>query len=516
LEQKQKFSYRSLLAIPLFLLCNAALFPYLKNVITPDDASYMRIAEYYAGRNFHQALNAYWSPLGSITGAAFAWTNIEGIILYKYILIADGCLILFLISVLCTRFELQKKYHILATAGLIPFLLYACYQQLSGDMIQLPFVLVYCIIVLSGKYRTNVLYAALCGFIIAIAFYAKFYSLYFMLLHFFVINASFFLFQKEQRAYKAFFLRTASATAVTLLCIAPWVYWVSLKYGTPMLNYTGKINASWFLLGHREMKEGMDVFLPPASPSAYNYWEEPMSVQGPYRHFWESKFLLARQVFLLIRSVKNFVQFLGDFSPFVPFIYAYTLFRLFTAKRPSTLLTVSAWMFLIMPLGYFLIVMEYRFLLLICIFCFAFGIPLLQQYVFPYVQSKAGRGLILTLFTLSFSVNPVYELIMAPVYGNKVVANADELKKLQLKGSYFTNNSNPAAFIQSYLIRMQLYGIEKMDAPKHLILSEIRKYGIDYYFYDKGQPDLFPCDRSFLQLVDSSSVNGYELYKVIQ
>lgn len=511
---EQKFSFRSLLAIPLFLLCNAALFPYLKNVITPDDASYLRIGEYYAQGDFQNALNAYWSPLSSIIGAAFAWTGIEGLILYKYILIGTGCLVLFLISVLCTRFELEKKYHLLVTAGLVPFLLYACYQQLTGDMIQLPFVLLYCILVLSGQYRKRVLYAALCGLLIAIAFYAKFYSLYFMLLHFFVINAVFFLRGTEQKSYSSFFLYTGSASLVALLCISPWVWLVAQKYGTPMLNYTGKINASWFLLGHRELKEGMEVFLPPASATSYNYWEEPMSVQGPYRHFWESAFLAARQVFLVIRSVKNFVLFLGDFSPFVPFIYAYTLFRLCTAKLPSVLLTVSAWMFIIMPLGYFLIVMEYRFLLLICIFCFAFGISLLQQYVFPQIRSKASRTLILGLFALSFAIHPVYELIMAPAYGNKVVGNAQELKKLNLRGSYCINSSNPSTFIQSYLIRMQLYGIEQMDAPKDLIRSEIRKYHIDYYFYDKSQPDLFPCDRSFLQLVDSTTVSGYEIYKI--
>lgn len=512
---EQKFSYRSLLAIPLFLLCNAALFPYLKNVITPDDASYLRIGEYYATGDFHNALNAYWSPLGSILGAAFAWTGVEGIFLYKYILIGVGCLTLFLISVLCTRFELHKKYHLLVTAGLVPFLLYACYQQLTGDMIQLPFVLLYCIIVLSGQYSKRLLYPALCGLIIATAFYAKFYSLYFMLLHFIVINAGFFLNDKEQKDYRGFFGHTLSGTFVALACIAPWVYCVAQKYGTPMLNYTGKINASWFLLGHRELKDGMEVFLPPASVSSYNYWEEPMSVQGPYRHFWESAFLAARQVFLVIRSVKNFVQFLGDFSPFVPFIYAYTLFRLLTTRLPSVLLRVSAWMFIIMPLGYFLIVMEYRFLLLICIFCFASGITLLQQYVFPQLRNKAARTLILGLFALSFAIHPVYELIMTPAYGNQVVGNANELKKLHLKGSYCINSSNPSTFIQSYLIRMQLYGIEQMDAPKELIRSEIRKYHIDYYFYDKSQPDLFPCDRSFLQLVDSTTVSGYEVYKMI-
>ncbi len=502
-------------AIVIYLLCCVALFPLFKNVITPDDVSYMRIAEYYAKGDFANAINGYWSPLNSWIGAALSTFAIPPLFLYKYILIANGCIVIFLTYRLGLLFSFSAKYQSFICIGLIPLLLQATYMQLCGDFLQLSFLLLYCNLIFSPRYTQQIGYAVLCGLIAVFAFYAKYYSFYFSILHLVLCNGFLFLFlQKDKERFVKY---TVLSIAVLILGVCPWVYFLSEKYGSTMFNYVDHINASWYLTGQKSYPDNIIGLLPPKNLEAFSYWEDPFYIQGSYSYFWQSPMLFIRQLFLILKNSVVFLQILSAFSPFLFFIFSYTTYRCFFSKKAKTIEWLSLITFICLPLGYLFIHIEQRFILLLGIIGFMLGIYYISNLLLPQIKSTPQKRFIIIIYIISFAINPAYELVNGTSYGNKIVHNAQEINALTLpKGSYVTNNPNAVTFIQAYLIKMPIYAVEKRPITKLTLETEMKKYKIRYYFEDQNFPSLFPDSKNHLRFIDRIEAEGLSIYQWVE
>ena len=511
---KGRREYLSPLTIPVYAVLCLALLPYFREIIDPDDTNYLKIAERYASGDWHTAVNGMWSPLNSWIGAVFLATGIKGIMLFKCLNIAFGCIVLLAIRKLLQKSGLDGKYHFISLAGLIPFAVCATYGELAADWLQCTILLLYLNLIFSPKYPTKILYPLLCGVLGALAYFAKYYNFHFFWLSFVVLNFYWFYKQGDQAAIRKFWTYTASGIFILLCCSAPWVILLHEKYHFWKLNYTGAYDLAWSLDPGLVTKH-TKALLPPTLPGAASYLEDPVWLKHELVTPFSNLHYLIRQVGISCLSVVSFLEALSVFSVLLPAVIAVLLFRFFRMQERTMNFEAGAALVVItMPLGYFMFHVEPRFIWPVFILGYVLGLKLLINEILPLVPANKWRLLILAGFMCTCMLHPAIDLAKDFARDDEETAWAKAIEPLHLQGSFITNADQNKVIRLAYLAKMSL-AVHKEGFIQDELIADITQYKINYYFEFDNAPSLLPGNvTSQLAEVKGGTVTGLHIYRL--
>jgi hypothetical protein len=316
----------------------------------------------------------------------------------------------------------------------------------------------------------------LMGIVGALAYFAKAYSFPFFLLN--TVCCAYFV----SKGSKALWLKiSGTAIGVMLVCSFPWILALHNKYGIWTTSTAGSLNASWYLVGHQYYNESLGALLPPPYPRSPYYWEDPYLANGPAPHFWDSWYLLGRQVLKVMHNLYKLLASMLQLSVLFPAVTFAAGLLLFSKKIKSVFskdITIVALSFLLFPLGYLLINFEPRYIWYMLPLGMVMGALILQKY------SSDRR--VYACCALTFLICPAWGMYNMYDSGKNEYEWAEQLKAQHINGS-FTAIVRPGKGLQSaarlaYFSGNSFYFFTGTRITESDLLDEMKRDNIDYFF----------------------------------
>lgn len=504
------------------------IFPYYRYYIDPDGTSYLTISQRYADGDIQTAINGLWSPWACWLTALFIKAGLQAVPASVVVNALGATGFLWVSDALFDRFQLSSRSRWAYCLTLVVFLCYAIFWQSFDDLWGCFFMLaVLRIMLVEGFVQRPALWVGI-GAVGALAFFAKAYSLPYFLL---VVTVSvFFLAGKNKRQW--FKIMVVAVTVLLLGCF-PWMYALHGKYGIWTTSTAGPLNMSWYLVGHPEWKEGIDILLPPIYPTSVYFWEDPWYVNGHLSHWWDSSQLMVRQVLKLGYNFLMLLWCMVEISAFLPLIAGLMLWQLIMRFRLLSADVVTMYLFLILlPAGYIMVHLEGRYLWLM--------LPIAMVLAYreiPSIKMPAMRKFALPIFMISLLVFPLYGLFTMFNKGRAEYEFAQWLNANGIKGKSFVSNLHPRFLSKAmyhsgnsfYVINKQRPGAnEDKGVNTGRLRKDIAKYRVDYYLHspkvngnelNPGFDDIFlgnltdGVDTTLLKKVLHDSSTGFTLYQ---
>jgi hypothetical protein len=490
------------------LLCAAVvlMFPYCGYYVDPDATAYLTIARRYAEGDIARAINGYWSPLTcwlTALGIKAGWEAFRSAIFVN----ALGALgFLWISNSFFRRFGLQQMLVWWLNAALAVFLAAAVYVQSFADLWQCFLLLCALRLMLTEGFRSRPLYWFAYGLLGTLAYFAKAYSFPFFILNtcclgFFVMNA-------RERAGRTRWLQMCAISLFTMiLCSSPWIYLLHEKYGVWMTSTAGKLNMSWYLVGHPYYRDDISFFLPPVYEDSPYYWEDPWMSNGETPRFWSSGRLFLLQWVKLGYNALKLNNALNHFSAFALPMWGLAVLIIFIRKIKTHFpadTALIAGSLLLFPIGFLLINFEPRYIWYTWPLTLLIG-ALALQLVLPLLGKKLWKRLLVAAFALSFMAGPISDLYPLINEGKAEHALAADLRKMGIRGSFASNATDVKD--ERRMIRLAYFSgnpyylapSNKSCISREQLVEELQRNGIRYYFHFPRQrmnEDLFRLEDS--------------------
>ena len=494
------------------------IYPHYQYYIDPDGTAYLTISKRYANGDYHTAINGYWSPWAcwlTAIGIKMGLATIPASVVVNSIG-ATG--FLFISQSFFLKFGIERKLQWVMNFTLALFLCYAVFWQSFDDRWECFFLLGTLRIILADGCKDRPWLWVACGVVGTLAYFAKAYSFPFFILNtvccmYFIANYN-----------KAKWLKICAVSiGVMILCSLPWIWLLHGKYGIWTTSTAGTLNMSWYLVGHPHWKPGIDLLIPPAYKDSPYYWEDPYLANGDTPHFWDSWHLLGLQVLRVGLNCWRFLKSILQLSVFFPVVIIATIFSFFS-KKVSGIFTgntkVLAVSFLLFPLGYLLINFESRYLW--------YMLPLGMMLGGLLFAKQLKNMAVAVLLSLTFLLMPVVSMVAMYDEGAEDHKWVEQMRQLNIKGG-FTCISGRGRSEQSiertaYFSGNSFYSVnrvyikEKIFAPiadYKLILQEMRKYHVRYFFALVGQNELLDENgKPFPEVTKARMGEGIRIYQV--
>lgn len=478
--------------LPSLLLCGLVFFlwRYFKYYIDPDAISYLNIVDQYVQGNYQHAINAFWSPLGcwgtALIVKATGWELFASAIIFNTVP-ALGMVIAG--QSLFRRFRTDHWERFCFGIMSSLFWSYTVYYQSFTDIWQFFFLTIGLLILLHQHFTQRPLLWILLGLTGALAYFGKAYSFYFFPLMILIVTAL--KLQGEDRfSWKKWITICAVAIAVMMAAAFPWLYLIHEKYGFWTSSTAGKLNMSWWLVGTQELKKGITVLVPPVYEGSYFYFEDPYLVQGNFAHFWDSPALFAKQV---ARTGFNFIGWVTSANRISAFYFVIWLVSILLVVRKSSVLfdtlnkKILVILFLVFPLPYWLLTFDNgRYLWFTIPLCSVLGLVFADHFLASYINKRLQQVFVFFFF-LTFIVTPVADMKKMFRVGAEQYKMAEQLKALQIRGSFATNLSyadgNAELTQIAWFAKCPWYCHTLNQFTTAEILKDAARYRVKYYFY---------------------------------
>lgn len=508
------------------LLC--LIFPYYRYYIDPDGTSYLTIAQRYADGDIDTAINGLWSPWACWLTALLIKAGVQAIPASVVVNAFAATGFLLISHSFFIRFGISAKIRWAYCLSLVVFLCYAIFWQSFDDLWGCFFMLVVLRIMIYDGFTKKPALWVVIGLVGALAFFAKAYSL-----PYFVLAVSVSVFFLVGRSKLQWFKIMMVATTVLLLGCFPWMYALHSKYGIWTTSTAGSLNMSWYLVGHPEWKDGIDILVPPIYPSSVFYWEDPWYVNGHISHFWDSTQLMIRQGLKLGYNFLMLVWCMVELSAVLPLIAIVILWHTIRRFRQLPVDVLALYLFFILlPAGYIMVHLEGRYLWLM--------LPIAMVVAYremPSIKMPAVRKFALPIFIISLLVFPLYGLGIMFNKGRAEYEFAQWLNANGIKGKSFVSNLHPRFLSKAmYHSGNNFYVINKQRPEANedkgvntgRLRKDIAKYRVDYYLHspnvngnelNPGFNDIFlgdltdGVDTTLLKKVLHDSSTGFTLYQ---
>jgi positive regulator of sigma E activity len=503
------FASALLMCVLLFII-----YPHYQYYIDPDGTAYLTISQRYASGDYQTAINGYWSPWSCWLTALLIKQGLAAIPASVIINALGAVCFLFISQSFFLKFSITGKLQWLLNITLAIFLCYAVFWQSFDDLWECFFLLAALRIMLADDFKSNFSRWIAIGILGSLAYFAKAYSFPFFILN--TLCCTYFICKGNKLQWLKI---SAVAIAVMLFGSHFWIVALLHKYGVLTTSTAGSLNMSWYLVGHPQWKEGIDLLIPPAYKDSPYYWEDPYLTNGITPHFWDSWRLLGLQIVRIGLNIWKFICSAAQLSTFFPFIFL-LLLQMIRVKKikfdffdKTYILTVS---FLLFPIGYLLINFESRYLWYL--------LPLGMLMVGIIIQSAdyiRSRNTVMIIFCFTFLIYPVSS--MRTMYNEGINEHrvAEQLKRMNIHGS-FTCIAQPGVEAQrierlAYFSGNQFYSLAKqVVAPKDL-LAEMRHYHVNYFFVYGGHSTIvgFRDEQgTIFPEITKGSIDGVQVFQV--
>ena len=452
------------------------IYPHYQYYIDPDGTAYLTISHRYAVGDYITAINGYWSPWSCwltalVIKAGFA--DIPASVIVNA-LGASGFLLVSQSFFL--KFNIISKLQWTLCVTLSLFLCYAVFWQSFDDLWECFFLLFILRIMVQDGFKNKPALWISCGVLGALAYFAKAYSFPFFILN--TICCTWFISKDNKKQWLKI---CAVAISVMLLCSLPWICLLHNKYGIWTTSTAGRLNMSWYLVGHPHWKPGIDALIPPAYKDSPYYWEDPYIANGITPHFWDSWHLLGLQVLKAGYNVVKFLLGIVQLSVLFPVIGGIAVlslmdkFGLFGGK--AKLLIISCLLF---PLVYVLINFESRYLWYLQPVGMVLGALLIQSSA-----EGSWKKFIVIIFPLTFLIYPAWRMRKMYDEGKQDYKIAQELKKNNIKGT-FTSRMHEGVELQqmeriAYFSGNPLYIQRQPYISDKDLFTDMCRYKVNYF-----------------------------------
>jgi hypothetical protein len=468
------------------------VFPHYQYFIDPDGTSYLTISARYAAGDYLRAINGLWSPWACWLTAILIKAGMAAIPASVIVNAFGATGFMVVAHALYLRFDMSRGLQWLFALVMVVFSAFAIFWQSFDDLWQCFFVLLILRIMLAERYSQRPMLWVLVGVVGGFSYFSKAYSLHFLVLS--TIGCSWFL---SGRNLKLMVGMVVVPIVVALIFSFPWIYALHFKYGTWGASTAGKLNISWYLMGHPFYKDGIDILVPPIYNNSVYYWEDPGQVNGKTYGFLDSLYLFGYQFLRVGYNGLMLLLCLLQLSVIFPVVNVYMAARLaFQKKFPR--ITVDEQVLyitvLLLPAGYLMVHLESRYLWLTIPPVIIVVTRFIQQYSF---KTDRGRSLARATFAASLLLFPVWQLIKMKDVGKEEYTFAMKLKSAGLTGVDIVSNLHPRILSKAcYFSGNRFYQVEKQVPAKtkleqleekplntQRLVADIKKYGIRYYLY---------------------------------
>jgi hypothetical protein len=481
------------ISLAIYILLWNLAFPYFQYLMDADAVGYLTVADRVANNDWHRSINGLWSPLNSWLLVPFIKKGMDGFTVALKMNALFGGILIVLIEQFLNRFIAHSFFKKTVLLFLPIVAVYYSYFQVFGDLLQLLFVLVYLLIATSENFFGNLFKYILCGVMMALAYYAKAYSLPFFILHFTAIHT--WHWWQTKQLYLA---KNIMAIGTCILCILPWALQLKSKYGAfSLMGNAGKLNMSWYLLSHKSFNPEIKILVPPTYTNSPSYWEDPYFSQGAFHSPTESMALFARWI---ARIAHTCLQSIGCMNEISCFVVPLLLIGILVMLRKKNISTFDAFILAIalVPLGYLTMHIETRYIWLMLIGTIVFAGIWVQKLAYTWQQKIAT-----IVFCISIIAYPIYNLEAWRDKGKQNFQIANQLKTLGIAGKKIISNSRDAGnlWVVNYISNNQFYSIEQYDFTTEELSQEIKRYGIEYYIRLKSNGELAGANFTTNQIV---------------
>lgn len=460
-----------------------AIYPFYQYYVDPDATAYLTIIKRYLAGDLSKAVNGYWSPWSCWLVAGLAgmtkWSLMASAVAVNT-LAAVG--FLFISHSFLKLFNVSNALQWLAKLILAVFLSYAVFGQLFDDLWECFFLLSALRLMLRDDFKQRIWLWVVVGLLGTLAYYAKAYAFPFFILN--TLVCTYFIADNKVQWLKI----SATCIVVMLAGSMPWIIALHNKYGVWMTSTAGKLNLSWYTVGHGFWKEGITHMIPPVYGDSPYYWEDPYMVNGAAPNALSSfamlKMQLIRIPFNILKLMRSMTELSAVFTVLFGVMLMIVLSELARGFFPKQM-HVAAISFLLFPLGYVLINFEARYLWYMLPLAMVMGALLLEKVFEHFADRRLVKPTAYLLFALSFIYFPVLEMKKMYKVGEEDQRVADRMAVLN--GS-FTAMPQPGAQLQgieriAYFSGKPFYAIPYHDLTHEELLAEMKRYGVRYYIY---------------------------------
>lgn len=493
----------ALLYIVLFVL----LLPWFRYVIDTDGIAYINMAARYAGNGFTESVNGYWSPLSSWLLLPFIKAGFEPVLTAKIINGPLGLLTLISSTSLLNKFSIDSFLKKILPYTFAVLLLSFCFYELFADLLTAFLLSLYFNVIFKKDFISNNRQLVIAAVLGVFCYFSKAYFLPFFLLHIAIVL--FFLCKNRygKQFIKPFILKLAIAAVVFFAIVSPYIYTLSKKYGTVLISTAGKLNSTWFLAPGFN-NDGAIAIVPPYK-EAVSSWDEPVFKKEKTVSAFDSKALFVKQIKLVGYNAVEFLKILLNISLFSFLILAGFLFYLFKRKKEATiqerLLFITM---LLLPAGYLLIIIEWRYVWMLSILLLIGGSILLTKFASNKLLVIGGL-----VMAASFTFHPITEMLKLKNSNKDVYGMAKIFKTSNIKGNFYISNTSlkdlSKASVLCYLTGSKLLGVYKPNYTPEEWQSSVIEYNVNYCicFYDTEE-EKNKLQQSFIAATAKQAYTG--------
>ncbi|MEL6193537.1 MAG: hypothetical protein AAFR66_15865 [Bacteroidota bacterium] len=477
----------------IYLLVFLLWLPAYQFQLSSDAISYLSIARHFSKANWGAAINGFWAPLYSVLLIPAYWVKVDPALFARCLNGVIGLISLWKLHSLLKllKFPQDEGYAILI--GSIPLFCWYTLMIISPDIL----VVGVCLYYVGFWLKEEASYHHL-AFIILIGYFTKTYLLPILLFHTFIML---FLRRKKNDQHKPQLLLFLLILAAG---IGSWGVLLYQKYETWTLGFSGIYN--WRLVGELPLKQPYDMgqLIAPVHAEAISLWEDPSYFLPPSWSIVENP---AHLLILLMDNVGDFFMGKG-FGILCMMMLVGSLVYWVTQRRDSNLSCLLGF-FWVFPLGYWLIVLEQRYVwinhLLCPILIYLLGDILLREY---HILRKA------IFFTAIFIMTfvPFSRLWIHADQGVEEYKGGQMIQELIPAGSsYATDQDWGTHLYLAYYGDLAYWG--RVDAEE---VAELEEYLVQEKIqYFAGQADQ-AYDFTQYHLVPKSEELGCKLYEKME
>lgn len=486
--------------------CIAGLFllPLYRYQINPDGISYISIAQKYAGGEFYDAINGYWSPLFSWLLVPGVYFGVEPLLFSKLLNLCIGVIVIAGVCFSARSLHLRHVNPWVLTIVLIPVVLNFAYAQLTPDLLTACLLVFYTKIIFDAEYPSKSHSGLWAGIVGGFAYLSKNYCLPFFILHFSIMHILHFCSNASPLNRRKLSKHFLKGFIVFGIIVIPWICLLSCKYGKITFSTAGSIN----LANLHPQASAMHVprFVAPPDPKAYSVWDDPYYVLGKYpSNPFESVAFMKRVGRAFIYHANQTLQFFISYSliSFILLISYLAISLILNKHAPinNKFILYSVIFIILYSSGYFFVHVEDRFFMIVCLLFILMGMSILDR-LYEFSIFKKLFSIILVLFYLSFWVQPVINLYTNANSGRDIYRLGQAIKKHVLPNSKIALSDDwYTSLFLVYHLQGKLYGTtEELSAAE--VRTQFDTHCIDYFIaWDGMQQYPFLSDFKLLDRI---------------
>ncbi|MBP2044843.1 glycosyltransferase family 39 protein [Methanobacterium aggregans] len=505
-----------IIILAVYSLLALFLFNYYQYITNADGISYVGIAQSYVMGNWSDAINGYWGPLFSwllIPFLLFAKTPLHASFAAKIISLVAGFFTIIGVDKLSKKLGIQRLFKLAILVTMIPVTLSFAFNVITPDLLVTCLLVYYLIIILDPTYPDKLSNGLFCGILGAAAFLAKSYALPFFIVHFVIFNLIYYVKETSKLKKKNLLKNFLLGISIFFVISGVWIGAISDKYGELSMGTSGAYNQALVgpeSQGHPMYYQGL---LKPSNNHAVSVWADPsylkMEKWSPFYSTSDFKY----QIEIIIENSAQIIQYLENFSIFFILII---LFSLILINKPVFRDSKNILIYLLITLliycgGYVLILVEERYLYLICILLLIMAFYMVNKTYNLQIFNIKSRNILIVFLVFSFVVFPIINLVQF-VNLEKGTYNLSQTLSTDygIQGNIASNGEWETTLHLSYYGDSKYYGITKNTTDSNAIQRELEDNGIDYYFVWDQSVNLNLTDY---KEITKNKIEGLKIYQ---